>query len=153
MGLIPIPELVAALALTLVLFGVRALRARWTARASRRRRGPAWPPAPHEDSYRRQARLLASCITLVVISIPLIVEIVPPNGSYGFRTPLSRSSPAVWYAANAFMGWALTVAAVISAATLLMLPAGARRSIQWAAFLVPVAGAIVASFMYLNHLV
>ena len=51
------------------------------------------------------------------------------------------------------MGWALLIASAISATILVFLPATARRSVVWVAFLLPVCGAIVASSVYLNHLV
>jgi len=35
-------------------------------------------------------RLVASCIVIAAIHVPLILRLVPPNGSYGFRTDLTR---------------------------------------------------------------
>jgi len=101
---------------------------------------------------RYRSRLLASCVALVVISVPLILRAVPPNGVYGFRVAATQSGPAIWYPANAFMGWALLVAAVISAVLLTILPATVKRWLLLATFLVPVLGAIAASFVYLNQL-
>ena len=101
---------------------------------------------------RYRARLGASCVALIVISVPLILRAVPPNGVYGFRVAATQSSPAIWYPANAFMGWALLVAAVISAVLLTILPATVKRWLLLATFLVPVLGAIAASFVYLNQL-
>ena len=89
----------------------------------------------------------------MIISIPLILRVVPPNGVYGFRTAATQSNSAIWYAANAFMGWALFVAAAISAIVLLILPATVKRWRLWMALLVPVSGAIVASFVYLKYLI
>src|SRR5262245_45265489 len=57
------------------------------------------------ERYRWQ--LVASCVLIAAISVPLILGMVPPNGVYGFRTSLTRSSSDIWYQANAFMGWAL----------------------------------------------
>ena len=97
---------------------------------------------------RYRARLAASCVVLIVISVPLILRAVPPNGAYGFRVAATQSSPAIWYPANAFMGWALLVAAVISAVLLAILPSTVKRWLLLATFLVPVLGAIAASFVY-----
>lgn len=47
---------------------------------------------------------------------------------------------------------ALSVAAVISAIVLVILPATVKRWLLWATFLAPMSGAIVASFVYLNRL-
>ena len=77
---------------------------------------------------------------------------VPPNGIYGFRTSATQSSRAIWYPANAFMGWALLVGAVVSATFLVVLPGTVKRWFLWAAFLAPMFGAIVASFVYLKQL-
>jgi hypothetical protein len=101
---------------------------------------------------RYRARLIASCIVLVVISIPLILRLVPPNGVYGFRTSVTRSSADIWYSANAFMGWALFVGAAVSAVGLVCLPATAKRALLLAAFLLPLLSAVVASFAFLNRL-
>ena len=105
------------------------------------------------DTDRQRAQLIASCIMLVLISMPLILRVVPPNGLYGFRTHATQSSRAIWYPANAFMGWALSVAAISSGVVLWMLPPTVKRSLVWATFLVPLASALAASFVYLNQLV
>jgi uncharacterized membrane protein len=100
---------------------------------------------------RYRARLVASCVLLAAISIPLILRLVPPNGVYGFRTSVTRSSVAIWYSANAFMGWALLVGACVSAAGLVYLPTTSNRALLLAAFLVPLLGAVMASFLYLHQ--
>ena len=151
MHLIPVPEIVVALVIASVVLGLRALRGS--------RRVPSAGGAESirqtgEDTalQRKRAQLIAQCVLLVIISIPLILRIVPPNGLYGFRTSSTQSSAAIWYPANAFMGWALVVAAVISTILLVILPATVKRWLLWVSFLVPVAGAVVASFVYLNRL-
>jgi uncharacterized membrane protein len=103
------------------------------------------------DSEKRRAKLIAACVIYVVISIPLILRVVPPNGIYGFRNHATLSSATIWYPANAFAGWALVVAAVISAGLLLTLPPAAGRWLVWAAFLMPLFAAYAASVVYLNH--
>ena len=88
---------------------------------------------------------------VVAISIPLILEVVPPNGVYGFRVS-GTGSPEIWYRANEFMGWALIVAAAIAATFQIMLPGTTRRWLLWTAFLMPIGAAVVASFAYLSRL-
>jgi hypothetical protein len=152
MPLVPLPELVVALVVALVVLGLRTL---WGFRRVPFARGAESVTQPREadmDTQRKRAQLIASCVLLVIISIPLILRVVPPNGLYGFRTTSTQSSSAIWYPANAFMGWALLVAAVISTMLLVILPATLKRWLLWATFLVPVFGAIVASFVYLNRL-
>jgi uncharacterized membrane protein len=91
-------------------------------------------------------------VLLVIISVPLILRLVPPNGMYGFRTGATRSTPAIWYQANAFMGWAVSIAAIGSATLLVVLPITAKRWVLWAVFFAPLAVAIVLSFAYLQRL-
>jgi len=71
---------------------------------------------------------------------------------YGFRTGATRSTPAVWYQANAFSGWALSIAAVASAMLLVALPLTAKRWMLWAVFFGPIALATLLSFAYAGRL-
>jgi hypothetical protein len=102
------------------------------------------------DRYRWQ--LLAFSVLVAAISVPLVFRLVPPNGIYGFRTALTRSSPDVWYPANAFMGWSLLASACLAFVGLLWLPAKTGRALLLATFLVPMLGAVLASFIYLARL-
>ena len=138
MGMIPLPEVAVVLVVALVVFGWQTFREVILRRT--------------ENPQRQRARLLASCVLITIISLPLILRVVPPNGVYGFRNAETLSNPPIWYQANAFMGWALVVSSAISATILVKLPMTARRSVVWAAFLLPLCGAIVASFAYLNSL-
>ena len=36
------------------------------------------------------------------LSIPLLLNKIPPNGWYGFRTRLTLSDPRIWYPVNAW---------------------------------------------------
>src|SRR5262247_664842 len=51
-------------------------------------------------------------ILLILASVPMIMEQVPPNRWYGFRTPRTLSDPKVWYPANRIAGQYLTIAGV-----------------------------------------
>jgi hypothetical protein len=136
--LIPLPEVVVVLAIAAVVFGWQTFREVILRRS--------------EDPQRQRARLLASCVLITIISVPLILRVVPPNGVYGFRNAETLSNRAIWYQANAFMGWALVIASAISATIVVRVRMTARRSLVWAGFLLPLCGAIVAAFVYLNHL-
>jgi hypothetical protein len=108
---------------------------------------PRQPPMTNEQL---RARMIASDVVFAVISLPLILRLVPPNGIYGFRTRATLSSRAAWYSANAFHGWALLGAAVIGATVLIVLPGTSKRWTLWSAFVVPVACAIAVSLAYLS---
>jgi hypothetical protein len=99
----------------------------------------AFRPSRQEGTDKEQlrARLIASCVIFAIISVPLILRVVPPNGIYGFRTATTQSSRELWYPANAFAGWALLTAASLSATLLIVRPVTVKRWRLWAIFLVP----------------
>ena len=105
-----------------------------------------------KDPERYRSRLIASGVLIAVISVPLILKIIPPNGVYGFRTSVTLSRPNIWYSANAFMGWALFVAAIVSAGSVTILPVTTRRWMLLVMFATPLLCAVVASFIYLQRL-
>ena len=146
------PEIVVVLAVALVVLGLRALLGFRRALFARRAGGVRQPREEGMETQRVRARLMASCVLFAIIGIPLILRVVPPNGIYGFRTGSTQSSSAIWYPANAFMGWALLVAAVIGGTLLAILPATVKRWLLWATLWVPVFAAVVASFVYLKWL-
>ena len=44
---------------------------------------------------------------ILVLALPLILGVIPPNRLYGVRTPKTISSTEVWYRANRAGGWML----------------------------------------------
>lgn len=52
--------------------------------------------------------LIVSCLIIIAISIPLILEKVKPNRVYGFRTQKTLSNEIIWYQANKFLGYTLS---------------------------------------------
>ena len=50
---------------------------------------------------------------LIGISIPLILERVPPNNFYGFRTKKTLSDTRIWYEANRISGNDLLIAGTL----------------------------------------
>ncbi len=59
--------------------------------------------------------LLIVCALLFLLSAPLVLRLVPPNRLYGFRTRKTLSRPDIWYPANGFAGYALMLAAAVTA--------------------------------------
>ncbi len=96
--------------------------------------------------------LLVACVLIAITSLPLAMRWIPPNAFYGFRTKFTRSSPAVWYPANAFMGRAMFLASIASAALILYGPRLATWWTSLAVVLLPLAIATLAGFVYLRHL-
>lgn len=96
-------------------------------------------------------------VVLVVVAVPLILNKVPPNGLYGFRTPKTLSSPAVWYPANRRSGiyFALAGAAMLILQTLLRAAGWSPEKLPGlllAIVLIPIGAALAASFAYLRKL-
>ena len=91
---------------------------------------------------------------IAVVSIPMIANAVPPNRFYGFRTRRTLANERIWYSANRFAGWALFIAALISAAALAGLPKEIVSAPGYAAgiLVAPLLVAVAASFIYLRGL-
>jgi len=97
---------------------------------------------------------LISAAIIVVVSIPLIANVVPPNRFYGFRTRRTLSNERIWYRANRFAGWALFIAAIISATVLAIVPPETLSPPRHAAgiLVAPLLVALVASYIYLRSI-
>lgn len=52
-------------------------------------------------------------VLLMLVSVPLIFRLVPRNGLYGFRTPTTLASDAIWYPANQVCGVTMLAAGVV----------------------------------------
>ena len=94
----------------------------------------------------------ALCAVLAVIALPLALRWVGPNRFYGFRTRATLSDRALWYSANAFAGWALLLAAIVSAVLIWLRPTWFDFGVftNLAAFVVPSVVAMVAAFLYVR---
>ena len=74
-------------------------------------------------------------LLFVGLSIPLILERVPPNRFYGFRTKKTLSDPQIWYEANRLSAHDLLIAGIIiSASSLLMLVSAQNWQPDYVAF-------------------
>lgn len=95
---------------------------------------------------------LVPCAIIAVASIPLMLNAVPPNRVYGFRTRQTLRNRDLWFRANRFAGCALFIASVTSAAIFAVHPeyASGRSAAGLVVFLVPLAAALVACFAYLR---
>ncbi len=61
---------------------------------------------------------LIPCAVYFALSIPLILNRVPPNQWWGYRTPRTLADETVWYAVNHNVGWGLLVASILCAAAI-----------------------------------
>jgi hypothetical protein len=58
---------------------------------------------------------VAMNLLLSAISIPLILQRIPPNTLYGFRVRATLEDPEVWYPVNAYAGKRLFAQGIIAA--------------------------------------
>ncbi len=91
---------------------------------------------------------------IALLNLPLMLNLVPPNSFYGFRTRQTLANREVWFRANRFAGWALFIASVTSAGIFAVHPeyASGHSAIGLFIFVVPLAAALVASFAYLRRI-
>jgi len=62
---------------------------------------------------------LAGGIVLILISIPLYLEKIGPNGLYGFRVKKTIENPELWYPVNKYAsGWLMLTGVVTIIASL-----------------------------------
>jgi uncharacterized membrane protein len=93
------------------------------------------------------------------LSIPLIMEKVPPNYLYGFRTKKTLSNKEIWYKANKYAGKdLLVIGLILSVGTLILLIFKDKLSvavISWislALILIPLSIDLVKELRYLSKL-
>ena len=98
-------------------------------------------------------------LLILALSIPMILDKVPPNGAYGFRTPKTLESEEVWYPANRAAGWFMLAAAVLSIGFNLVLwwtfpEWSLNRTVLWmtGGNMVLLSMGFLASFIYLGRL-
>ena len=98
-------------------------------------------------------------LLILALSIPMILDRVPPNGAYGFRTPKTLESEEVWYPANRAAGWFMLAAAALSicfnVALWWFLPEmPLTRTVSWmtGANMILLSMSFLASFIYLGRL-
>ena len=96
---------------------------------------------------------LLPCGIIALLSIPLMLKLVPPNGFYGFRTRQTLASRDLWFRANRFAGCALFLASGASAAIFTFLPeyASGRSFVGLVVYLAPLVAALGASFAYVRR--
>src|SRR6266516_425522 len=70
-------------------------------------------------------------VLVAVLGVPLLLDWVPPNRFYGFRTPATLASPQLWYDVNRAAGWALLIAGLLGLAggcVIALAPNGRRHA-------------------------
>ena len=78
-------------------------------------------------------------IIIFILSIPLILNLIPPQKWIGIRTPKTLSDETIWYRVNRFAGWALLVSSVFYIGIAGMFPCAIPCGINFAQWLVHLA--------------
>lgn len=95
--------------------------------------------------------LLIVCALLFLLSAPLVLRLVPPNRLYGFRNRKTLSRPDIWYPANGFAGYALMLAAAVTALIISCVPQVSELQAT-AILVVLLICTTAASFAYLKRI-
>jgi uncharacterized membrane protein len=98
-----------------------------------------------------QLDLLTACALVFLLGIPLVFKLVPPNRLYGFRTSVTLSRPDLWYRTNVFAGYALMIAAAVTALIISCVPQVSELAAA-VVLVVLVLCATAASFAYLKRI-
>ena len=86
-------------------------------------------------------------IIIFILSIPLILNLIPPQTWIGIRTSKTLSDDVVWYRVNRFAGWALLISSVIYIIVAAMVPCTVPCGIDFAQWLVQL-GAFVLPLLF-----
>ena len=92
--------------------------------------------------------LVFAGVIVIAVSVPMILRRVPRNRIYGFRTPRTLRSDAVWYPANRFAGIAMACAGFAWAVAAVTVAEPTALTIGMVSLLVAAA----VSFVYLSRL-
>ena len=98
-------------------------------------------------------------IIIFILSIPLILNLIPPQPWIGIRTSKTLAGDVVWYRANRFAGWALLISSIIYIAVAAAFPCTAPCGIdfgQWleqlGAFILPLLASLLLIGQYIASL-
>lgn len=100
--------------------------------------------------------LAGAGLLMVVLAVPMILEKVPPNNMYGFRTKRTLSDPEIWYPANVYAGkWLLGLGVAMVVMALLLpwlLPGLAEDSYAILFSILSLVGLFVVGLMSWRYL-
>lgn len=97
-------------------------------------------------------------LLLSLVSVPLLLGKIPPNGWYGFRVPSTLFNETLWYKVNRYAArWMLLsgIVTVAGAVGLYFVPGLSVDTYAWLLLLVfalPFGVGLVFSFRYLRRL-
>ncbi len=95
-------------------------------------------------------------LVLAGLSVPLILQKIPPNNFYGFRVKSMQDQPQLWYKVNAYVARRLLVVGLGTAFGSIIIYYSLGRSVEQYAlsclglFLALFLWAMITSFLYLR---
>ena len=101
----------------------------------------------------RQPFFIPSAIILV-LSIPLILELIPRQGIYGVRTLQTLANDQIWYAANRVGGWLFLVSSFFYLFIAWMFPCVTSTRtdfLGWVAHLLSFALPLILSVLFIKR--
>lgn len=91
-------------------------------------------------------------IMILVLSLPLILGIIPPNRIYGIRTVETLSDKDRWYQVNRYGGWSLLLSSLLYLGIAARFPSIDETDLGcWLLHLGAFAGPLLMSVAYLRH--
>ena len=127
-----------------VLLGAGALTWIYASVAQRGSAAPAVRGAARAVSARDAILALIAPVSGFAISVPLLLNEIPPNTLYGYRTSATLTSPQLWYQANHVLGWAVFAASVVAGVLASLVLTKRRVAMLYRAVLFQVAFFVVA---------
>jgi uncharacterized membrane protein len=100
-----------------------------------------------------QPFFVPACIILL-LAIPLILGLIPPNRIYGIRTVETLSDQQRWYEINRFGGWALSISSLLYLAVAVLFPSGVAGETlfgRWMIHLGVFAGSLALSLIFIRY--
>jgi hypothetical protein len=90
---------------------------------------------------------------ILLLALPLILGLIPPNRIYGVRTAETLSDQQRWYRVNRFGGWALCASSLLYLAVAALFPsviAGETLFGRWMVHLGAFAGPLAMSLLLIR---
>jgi uncharacterized membrane protein len=92
-------------------------------------------------------------ILVIVLSIPMVMGMIPPNRYYGLRVGKTYSSPELWYTGNRIGGTYMLAGGIIALLLGIVLTRmDASRGVTLVAVMAPILIAVFASLLHVRVL-
>lgn len=90
---------------------------------------------------------------ILLLALPLILGLIPPNRVYGVRTVQTLADKHLWYQVNRYGGWALLISSLIYLGVAWLFPSTVADEVdpgRWALHLGAFAGPLIINLLLLR---